>query len=547
MMSRFSLFLVVLLLPGLAARAQTFQITSTDPVEGATGVPLSTRLTFSFDREFDLTNNWNDVLLFAPADSITPILLTIGDAATGNTDVMFYDVEHTPETDFTWLIYGVRADDGAIVTPFVLRYTTASTTGSHTLSGTVSTAALGKRSVTMPLPRALWVRPRIRTAGIAASDAPVAPALRAAPARPRHAATAARTADGVVVFLADRNLFNDPSGALLAGAVTDGTAGTYAIPRLRDGIYWPLAVKDLDGAGGAFEALGFYDPDGDNQPDSVVVAGADVTGIDIALFDFTPRPASGNLDAARATADALAPDQQLYQIEGRPEADGRALDWLYAFYSPSADLQTLVFTQGFVATVDTTTAPELIKTMLPLPDPFVDSDAARATADANGGADFIASFPPFTDVTTLMRGANQYWIAPRAETDLFWEVRYIADTDTGAVTHTVYVDLVTGEVIEPVISGVEDGPALPAGPVLGAGYPNPFDEATTLPFELPTPARVAVRVYDVLGRLVATPAEGWYGAGSHRVVWRPEGLAPGLYFYRLETGRTVRTGRVVRR
>ncbi len=538
------LLFVMLWLP-VAGRGQSFQVVATDPVEGATSVPLSTRLTFSFDREFDLTNNWNDVLLFAPADSVTPILLTIGDAATGDTDVIFYDVEHTPDTDFTWLVYGVRADDGTVMNPFVLRYTTAADMGTHSVSGTVSTEAPGKRSLPASLtPRVWWVQPRPRVA--APRQAAVEDGLRP-PRRPHRTAATARTSEDVILFLADRNLFFDPTGTLRAGAVTDDASGTYVIPRVRDGVYWPLAVKDLDEAGGAFEALGFYDADGDEQPDSIIVNGADLTGIDMTLFDFTPRTATVNLDAARDVAARFAPDQRFYQVEGRPEADGKALDWLYAFYSPAENLETLVLTQGFVATVDTAAAPELIKTMLPIPDGFVDSDAARATADAAGGAAFINQFPAFTDITTLMRGGNQYWIAPRAESDIFWEVRYIADTDTGAVTETVFVDMITGNVIEPVISGVEEASEVSAGPVLGANYPNPFGRSTTLPFTLPAPAQVAVQVYDVLGRLVATPAEGWFTAGPHRVVWRPEGLAPGLYFYRLEAGRTVRTGRLVLR
>jgi hypothetical protein len=43
-----------------------------------------------------------------------------------------------------------------------------------------------------------------------------------------------------------------------------------------------------------------------------------------------------------------------------------------------------------------------------------------------------------------------------------------------------------------------------------------------------------LEVYDVLGRRVATLAEGRHGAGHHAVTWDADGLASGIYLCRLK-------------
>ena len=82
-----------------------------------------------------------------------------------------------------------------------------------------------------------------------------------------------------------------------------------------------------------------------------------------------------------------------------------------------------------------------------------------------------------------------------------------------------------------------DGPA--AFRLVGVA-PNPFHEATAIRYELPREAPVAVRVYDVAGRLVATLLDGLAPAGRHETVWRGvdaggEPVASGIYFCRMET------------
>jgi plastocyanin len=71
---------------------------------------------------------------------------------------------------------------------------------------------------------------------------------------------------------------------------------------------------------------------------------------------------------------------------------------------------------------------------------------------------------------------------------------------------------------------------------LHQNFPNPFNAATQIAYELPKAGNATLRVFDVLGREVATLVDGHVDAGSHRVMFDGSGLASGVYFYRLEAG-----------
>lgn len=81
--------------------------------------------------------------------------------------------------------------------------------------------------------------------------------------------------------------------------------------------------------------------------------------------------------------------------------------------------------------------------------------------------------------------------------------------------------------------GVEDD-VLPAGFALDAAYPNPFNPTTTIAYRLASPGRLAIRVYDTVGRQVATLFDGHQAAGAHEARFDAAGLSSGTYLVRLE-------------
>lgn len=72
-------------------------------------------------------------------------------------------------------------------------------------------------------------------------------------------------------------------------------------------------------------------------------------------------------------------------------------------------------------------------------------------------------------------------------------------------------------------------------------YPNPFNPTTTIEFSIGRESHVSLKVFDVLGREVATLVDGRLGAGDHRCVFDAKNLSSGVYMYRLQTGALVQT------
>lgn len=72
-------------------------------------------------------------------------------------------------------------------------------------------------------------------------------------------------------------------------------------------------------------------------------------------------------------------------------------------------------------------------------------------------------------------------------------------------------------------------PAAPRSFLLHPPYPNPFNPTTTISFELAQRASVRITAYDLLGRTVATIADGTYEAGMYRRTWEAGSLSTGVY------------------
>jgi hypothetical protein len=90
-----------------------------------------------------------------------------------------------------------------------------------------------------------------------------------------------------------------------------------------------------------------------------------------------------------------------------------------------------------------------------------------------------------------------------------------------------------------VQSGI--GERIPAEYRLYPNAPNPFHGATRVAFDLPEPGKVALRIYDLCGRLVRVLADDWYPAGNHQVSWNTRDtagapVAGGIYFLHLKAG-----------
>jgi len=80
---------------------------------------------------------------------------------------------------------------------------------------------------------------------------------------------------------------------------------------------------------------------------------------------------------------------------------------------------------------------------------------------------------------------------------------------------------------------------------ISQNYPNPFNPATQIQFTIPSPERVTISLFDVLGRKVATLVDKDYASGTFTLTIDGSKLSSGNYFYRMEAGNFVATKKML--
>ncbi len=75
---------------------------------------------------------------------------------------------------------------------------------------------------------------------------------------------------------------------------------------------------------------------------------------------------------------------------------------------------------------------------------------------------------------------------------------------------------------------------------LEPNYPNPFNPTTTIEYSLAQSSDVKLKVYNMLGREVATLVNERKSAGAYKVRFDASNLSSGVYFYRLQAGNKTR-------
>ncbi len=71
---------------------------------------------------------------------------------------------------------------------------------------------------------------------------------------------------------------------------------------------------------------------------------------------------------------------------------------------------------------------------------------------------------------------------------------------------------------------------------LAQNYPNPFNPYTTISYQIPNAGKVTIKVYDVLGNLVATLIDAYHVAGSYSMLLNASTWSAGVYYYTLSAG-----------
>jgi hypothetical protein len=167
---------------------------------------------------------------------------------------------------------------------------------------------------------------------------------------------------------------------------------------------------------------------------------------------------------------------------------------------------------------------------------LINSDVALAAADAYAGNAYRASNPGASVQMLLAKGIDPPY--PTLDT---WGVIYKG----GATSDTVYVNAITGVVLNGGANSVGEQTATLASMQLDQNYPNPFSASTAISFTLNAPQNVTLTVYNELGRQVATLASGRMGAGAHNMAFDASSLPQGIYFYKLTANGVTQTHRMM--
>ncbi len=81
--------------------------------------------------------------------------------------------------------------------------------------------------------------------------------------------------------------------------------------------------------------------------------------------------------------------------------------------------------------------------------------------------------------------------------------------------------------------------AVPSVFALNQNYPNPFNPSTVINYQLAVGNYTTLKVYNIIGKEVATLVNGNQAAGYHQVTFNASQLSNGIYFYKLQSGNNV--------
>jgi len=164
-------------------------------------------------------------------------------------------------------------------------------------------------------------------------------------------------------------------------------------------------------------------------------------------------------------------------------------------------------------------------------------------AVANVGLSYNALDSVITYARTIQRGAYNApsWSAFQTALasaitahDQNYSVSLSADAGLGTAKSTL-VTAING--LSTVVSTVGSENNQVAGSFeLLQNYPNPFNPTTAIGYQLIANSFVELKVYDALGRIVATLVNEEKPAGSYTVTWNAQNYSSGVYVYRIVAG-----------
>lgn len=95
------------------------------------------------------------------------------------------------------------------------------------------------------------------------------------------------------------------------------------------------------------------------------------------------------------------------------------------------------------------------------------------------------------------------------------------------------------------VTDIENETEIPNEFAISQNYPNPFNPSTKISYQLPEAEFTVIKVYDVLGKEVASLVNEYKAAGSHVIEFDASKLSSGLYLYKIEAGNFRQTKKML--
>jgi hypothetical protein len=164
------------------------------------------------------------------------------------------------------------------------------------------------------------------------------------------------------------------------------------------------------------------------------------------------------------------------------------------------------------------------------------------------GIAYTLAFRTPSEVWAPLGGIDRWAVSVDSGNANTWQC--IVNPDTEAVYDAFFVSPYTGWAVgcrgrnctgillryNSAIIGILPNTVQPDKFSLSQNYPNPFNPSTKIKFQLPKSAFVTLKVFDLLGKLVATLVNENKEAGYFELNFDASHLASGVYFYKIEAG-----------
>lgn len=96
-----------------------------------------------------------------------------------------------------------------------------------------------------------------------------------------------------------------------------------------------------------------------------------------------------------------------------------------------------------------------------------------------------------------------------------------------------------------ITTGVEKHEELDFDYNVSNNYPNPFNPSTKIKYKIPALSFVTIKVFDPLGKEVATLVNEEKPMGNYEITWNAENLPSGVYFYQMKAGNFIQTRKML--